>query len=54
MPDTSDIIVGAEHDEIYLGFYESDLEESSITEEQIRDLRRCGVCLGGGGLFMFV
>ena len=37
-----DIIAGAEHDEIYLGI-DCEALQTKITDEQIRDLVRCGV-----------
>lgn len=43
VPSTKDMIAGAEHDKIYLEVRPSELEESSITENQVIDLIRCGV-----------
>lgn len=48
-----DIISAAEHDEIYLSI-DPDQLAKLITEEQVRDLVRCGVMFDGDGLCMFV
>lgn len=52
VPGKGDMVSGAEHDEIYL---ETDLEELAAvaTEDDIRDLVRCGVRCDGDGLRMF-
>lgn len=52
MPGNTDIIVGAEHDEIYLGVDHEKLEEV-ITDEQIQELVRSGVTYCQYGLMMY-
>jgi len=54
VPGITSIISAAEHDEVYLGFEVTDLE-GYITEEQVKDLLRCGVMLNEGldSLYMF-
>jgi hypothetical protein len=42
-PDTSDIVSAAEHDRIWLDV-DMDVLSEAATEEQLRDLHRCGVC----------
>ena len=42
-PDDTDIVTSAEHDQIYLGVKETDVE--SLSDEQIVELSRCGVWL---------
>lgn len=39
---TGDIIASAEHDEFYLNF-DCDAFNSAVTDEQLRDLVRCGI-----------
>jgi len=51
-PDNGDIVVAAEHDEIYLDIGEEQL--SICTEEQIEQMVRCGARLSYEGLAMFV
>lgn len=52
MPGNTDIIVGAEHDEIYLGVDHEKLEEV-ITDKQIQELVRSGVTYCQYGLMMY-
>lgn len=42
-PDNEDIVTAAEHDEIFLAVCMKNLAKVA-TEEDIRNLRRCGVC----------
>ena len=55
LPSDSDIVSAAEHDEIFLDVELDDLAKAGITEEQVRDLVRCG-CRGSEweGLCLFV
>lgn len=50
-PGTTDMISGAEHDEIYLAIDED--EAATLTDDQILELIRCGVRCGEYGLCMF-
>jgi hypothetical protein len=43
VPDTSDMVCSAEHDEFYLDISIDQLAESSVTDEQIKELIRCGI-----------
>ena len=52
--DDKDMVAAAEHDEIYLDVELDELAETEITEDQVRDLVRCGVCVGEYGMCMFV
>ncbi len=54
MPGDVDIISAAYHDEIYISIEIDDLSRTNITEDQVRDLRRCGLRIGEYGLCMFV
>lgn len=54
VPGKGRIVSAAEHDEIYLGVDLAELAESSITEDQVRDLVRCGVREDEESLCMFV
>lgn len=47
-----DIVSGATHDEIFLAFGGDQLD--ALTDEQVRDLVRCGVRYAEYGLCMFV
>lgn len=50
----SDMIAGAEHDEIYLDVDVSLLAQTNITEENIKFLVSCGVYINSDGhLYMF-
>lgn len=49
----SDIVAGANHDEIYLGT-DLDLFCENATEEQLIDLIRCGIRYDNDGFCMFV
>lgn len=53
VPGTRDIISSAEHDEFYL---EIDLDAlcAVITEEQVVELRRCGVSLNTGYDYLYM
>ena len=51
---TTDIIDAAEHDEIYFSVTPEDLTAACITEDQVIELRRCGVRISEGSLSMFV
>jgi hypothetical protein len=56
VPDSNrDILAGAEHDEVFLDVSIDELE-GRITEEQVRDLLRCGVFYNDDDevLYMFV
>jgi len=53
VPGTADMIQGAEHDEIFLDVCLEALEKVA-SEEDIRDLVRCGVMIDDDGLTMFV
>ena len=53
-PDDRRIIAAAEHGEIHLSIKIEDLEKTSISEDQVRDLVRCGVRIGDEYLHMFV
>ena len=53
VPNTRDMIAGAEHDEIYLDISLDDLIEAKATKEDIEFLVRCGVRNGEYGLCMF-
>ena len=50
-PGNGDMICNAEHDEIWLGIEEEQIE--SLTDDQIIELSRCGVRYDDGGLCMF-
>lgn len=54
-PGDSDMVSGASHDEIYLAVDAEELNKVA-TDEQIRDLIRCGVFYSSGtdSLMMFV
>lgn len=52
VPGDSDMISAAEHDEFYLDVSPDELAKVA-TEEQIRDLVRCGVMCDESGLSMF-
>ena len=52
VPETEDIVCCAEHDQIYPSVNLDKL--TSITEEQVSDLRRCGLFIENDGLSMFV
>ena len=53
-PGTRDLVCHAEHDEIFLDVSDECLADANITEDQIRELVRCGVRLNDeGGLCMF-
>lgn len=54
IPGDRDIVAYAVHDEIFLEIDIDELAESAITEEQVRDLVRCGVRESDCGLCMFV
>lgn len=55
LPGTTDIVGGAEHDQIWLSI-DTDKLAAVATEEHIRELRRCGVMYDEGieCLSMFV
>ena len=53
LPGKSDIVAGANHDEIYLGPSPEELLKVA-SKDQLRDLVRCGVREGDSGLCMFV
>lgn len=42
-PGNGDMVVAAEHDQIWIDTKIDDLEHSGITEEQVVELIRCGV-----------
>jgi hypothetical protein len=50
---TCDIVSGAEHDMIWLDFIEHDLN-AAATDEDIKNLIRCGVSMQDGALVMYV
>jgi len=51
-PGESDIVVHAEHDEIWLDI--TDEQANTLTDDQLQELVRCGVRHDGSGLCMFV
>lgn len=55
LPGDRDMVSAAEHDEIFLDVELDDLAKTGITEEQVRDLVRCGVRISDfDGLCLFV
>jgi len=54
LPGDRDIVSAAAHDEIYLDVELDQLAATAITEEQVRDLVRCGVRESEDSLCMFV
>lgn len=55
LPEGGDIVSAAEHDEIFLDIELDDLAKTSITEDQVRDLVRCGCRVSDwDGLCLFV
>lgn len=50
---TQDMVAGASHDEIWLRT-DCDALAAVVTDEQVRDLTRCGVRFSCGDLCMFV
>lgn len=50
-PSHRDMVCAASHDEIYLDIEES--QASSLTDEQILELIRCGVRFSNGSVCMF-
>lgn len=53
VPDVRDMVMAAEHDQIWLGVDVEELLEVA-TEQQLVDLHRCGVRCDGESLCMFV
>jgi hypothetical protein len=53
MPDKSDIVSGTDHYGIYLDIDTDELNEI-ITDEQVKELLKCGVCPHDDALYMFV
>jgi len=51
-PGTQDIILSAEHDEVFLSITKKDIE--SLTEFHICELVRCGVRIDEGILCLFI
>ena len=49
VPSGSDMVCGAEHDEIFLDVNVEQLKKAGITEETVIDLIRCGVRLDEEG-----
>lgn len=54
LPGSGDMVAAAAHDEIFLDIDLDELSATSVTEEQVRDLVRCGVRESDDGLCMFV
>ena len=56
VPDKYRMVAAAEHDEIYLGVSIGELEAAKITEDQVKELVRCGVLYNPRteSLYMFV
>lgn len=53
LPGSTDMVSAAEHDEIFLDVELDQLAATAITEEQVRDLVRCGVRISEDSLCMF-
>lgn len=54
VPRNRDMVASACHDEIWLDIDVDELAQTAITEDQIRDLVRCGVRVDESALCMFV
>lgn len=50
-PNVREIITGAEHDKVYIAGDAGWLVDAA-TEDEIRDLIRCGLCCDGDGLYL--
>jgi len=52
-PNNSCAIVSTDYDVVYLAF-DPDIVSNNVTEDQVRDLVRCGVLFDGDGFRFFV